>query len=131
MMGLVIEHAGQHVPDLRLHLPIALSGPIGDLALQLFVAERVHQPDHVLIFGHSRRAQIVEFVVHAAGHSGIDLYCEDTPGRARRRLEKLGKAWRLSCKSYGGELRSFDIEPAAPDISRSLNLLREQRNGAR
>ncbi len=30
-----------------------------------------------------------------------------------------------------GELRTFDIEPAAPDISRSLNLLREQRDGAR
>ena len=30
-----------------------------------------------------------------------------------------------------GELRSFDIEPERPDISRSLNLLRAQRNEAR
>jgi len=30
-----------------------------------------------------------------------------------------------------GELRSFDVDPEPPDISRSLNLLREQRNEAR
>jgi uroporphyrin-III C-methyltransferase len=30
-----------------------------------------------------------------------------------------------------GELRTFDIDPDAPDISRSLNLLREQRNETR
>jgi uroporphyrin-3 C-methyltransferase len=30
-----------------------------------------------------------------------------------------------------GELRSFDVDPDPPDISRSLNLLREQRNEAR
>jgi uncharacterized protein HemX len=30
-----------------------------------------------------------------------------------------------------GELRSFDIDPDKPDISRSLNLLREQRNETR
>jgi uroporphyrin-3 C-methyltransferase len=30
-----------------------------------------------------------------------------------------------------GQLRSFDVDPQAPDISRSLNLLREQRNEAR
>jgi uroporphyrin-III C-methyltransferase len=30
-----------------------------------------------------------------------------------------------------GQLRTFDVDPDAPDISRSLNLLREQRNEAR
>ena len=30
-----------------------------------------------------------------------------------------------------GELRTFDIDPDPPDISRSLNLLREQRNETR
>jgi uncharacterized protein HemX len=30
-----------------------------------------------------------------------------------------------------GELRSFDVDPERPDISGSLRLLREQRNGAR
>ena len=38
----------------------------------------------------------------------FDLYVMDTPGKARQKMEALARAWRLSCRSYGGVVRGPD-----------------------
>jgi len=78
------------------------AGPLADLA-PLEVAKRTR-----VVGTGSKRRTVEEYVVRAAEHSDIDLYCEDSPGRARQRLERLGKAWRLACKSYGGGVREAE-----------------------
>jgi hypothetical protein len=48
----------------------------------------------------------VEYVVNPAVHSNIDFYILSTPGKARRKMEDLARAWRLPCRSYGGTVRA-------------------------
>lgn len=49
---------------------------------------------------------VVEYVVNASAHSKIDLYVLETPGKARRKMGALARAWRLPCRSYGGVVRA-------------------------
>jgi hypothetical protein len=46
-----------------------------------------------------------EFEVRAQGGDRLVLRSFGTPGRARRELERLARAWRLPAKSHGGEVR--------------------------
>jgi hypothetical protein len=78
------------------------SGPLDDLG-PLAVSRRAH----VLSTGEERRT-VVEYVVSPAAHSKIDLYVRATPGKARRKMEALGRAWRLPCRSYGGAVRAAE-----------------------
>lgn len=43
-----------------------------------------------------------------AAHSKIDLHILSTPGKARQRMEALGRAWRLPCRSLGGAVRAVE-----------------------
>jgi len=55
-----------------------------------------------------KRRTIIEYVVRAAVHSNVDLYVMKTPGKARQKMEGIGRAWRLPCKSLGGAVRPPD-----------------------
>ena len=55
-----------------------------------------------------KRRTIIEYVVRAAVHSNIDLYVMKTSGRTRQKMEGIGRAWRLPCKSLGGAVRQPD-----------------------
>jgi hypothetical protein len=54
------------------------------------------------------RRTYIEYVVVAAIHSQIDLYSARSAGKARRRMESLGRAWRVPCRSLGGAVRNAD-----------------------
>jgi hypothetical protein len=72
------------------------SGPLDSLG-PLVVQRRTR-----LAGSGDNKRTVVEYVVHAAEHSRIDLYVTDTPTEARRRMQRLARSWRVSCKSYGG-----------------------------
>jgi hypothetical protein len=55
-----------------------------------------------------KRRTIVEYVVLTEAHADADLYVEKTAGKARRRMEALGQAWHLPCRSFGGAVRAAD-----------------------
>lgn len=56
----------------------------------------------------NNRKTRIEYVVSAAVHSKLDLYSMSTSSKARRKMESLARAWRLSCRSLGGAVRSPD-----------------------
>jgi hypothetical protein len=56
----------------------------------------------------NRQKTTIEYVVHAAAHSNLDLYSERSAGQARRRMESLARAWRVSGRSLGGAVRGPD-----------------------
>jgi len=72
------------------------SGPLDSLG-PLVVQRRTR-----LAGSGDNKRTVVEYAVHAAEHSRIDLYVTDTPTEARRRMQRLARSWRVSCKSYGG-----------------------------
>ena len=78
------------------------SGPLDGLG-PLAVSKRIR-----LTGTSSNQRTVVEYVVNPAAHSKIDLHILATPGKARRKMEDLGRAWRLPCRSYGGEVRAAD-----------------------
>lgn len=49
-----------------------------------------------------------EYAVVAAAHSKIDLFVTNTPGKARQKMERLARAWRLPCQSEGGAVRAAE-----------------------
>ena len=80
------------------------SGSLDDLGpLAVTRRERV-------VGSRDKRQTIVEYVVNATTttHGRIDLHVEDTAGQARRKMERLGRRWQLSCQSLGGEVRAAD-----------------------
>ncbi len=78
------------------------SGPLDDLG-------PLEVKEHVRVTGseNNRKTSIV-YVVSAAVHSKLDLYSMDTAGKARRKMESLARAWRVSCRSLGGAVRNAD-----------------------
>ncbi len=76
------------------------SGPLDALA-PLSVSRRTRQ-----IRTKNGRRTVVEYVVNAGAHSSVDLFVTGSPGRARQKLESLGRAWHLPCISLGGDLRA-------------------------
>jgi hypothetical protein len=54
------------------------------------------------------RKTYIEYVVVGAVHSQVDLYSERTAGKARRKMEKLARAWGVPGRSLGGAVRSAD-----------------------
>ena len=50
----------------------------------------------------------VEYLLVGAVHSQVDLYTARSAGKARRRMEKLARAWGLPCRSLGGVVRRPD-----------------------
>jgi hypothetical protein len=53
-----------------------------------------------------RRRTRYHFVIRGQGGEGLDLRSFETPGKARRELERMARAWRLPAKSHNGELRA-------------------------
>jgi len=51
---------------------------------------------------------LVQYIVSAAIHSQIELCQVRSAGKARRRMEKLARAWGLPSRSLGGDLRKAD-----------------------
>ena len=85
------------------------SGPLDELG-PLAVSRRTRD------LGNSdKRRTIVEYVVSPAAHSKIDLHLLATPGKARQKMEVLARAWRLPCRSFGGDVR------AAADLDTPLH----------
>ena len=76
------------------------SGPLDDLG-PLAVSRRTRVSG-----GSDDRRTVVEYVVNPAVHSKIDFHVLDTPGRARRKMEDLARAWQLPCRSLGGAVRA-------------------------
>jgi hypothetical protein len=58
---------------------------------------------------------VAEYVVSPAGHPDLDFFVTDTAGKARQRMEKVARAWRLSCRSFEGSVREAD------DLDRPLH----------
>ena len=87
----------------------AAAGPLDELApLVASVRTRVTGT------GRSSRT-VTEYVVKPTAHSKVDLYVTRTPEAARRKMEALARAWRLSCRSMGGGVR------AAEDLDKALH----------
>lgn len=57
----------------------------------------------------------VRYLVRPAAHGSIDLYDMPTAGKARLKMDALGRAWGLSCQSLGGQVR------AAADLGKPLH----------
>ena len=54
------------------------------------------------------RKTYIEYVVVGAVHSQVDLYSGRTAGKARRKMERLARAWGLPGRSLGGAVRGAD-----------------------
>lgn len=87
----------------------AAQGPLEELApLVASVRTRVTGT------GRSSRT-VTEYVVKPTAHSKLDFYVTRTPEAARRKMERLARAWRLPCRSMGGAVR------AAEDLDKPLH----------
>lgn len=76
-------------------------------ALDAFGPLSVNRGSHVEhhIFPHT----VIHYVVSAALHPNIDLFVASTASRARRKMDRLGRVWRLPCRSFGGPVRSANV----------------------
>jgi hypothetical protein len=50
----------------------------------------------------------VTYIVRSAVHAEVDLYLAGSAARARRKMEKMARAWGLPCRSLGGAVRAAD-----------------------
>lgn len=91
-------------PDARTYVVVRSgkrsgSGPLEELG-PLAVSRRTRE-----VGSTEKRRTVVEYVV-GASHSKIDLHVMSTAGKARQKMEALGHAWRLPCRSLGGVVRA-------------------------
>ena len=50
----------------------------------------------------------VRYTVKPAGFGFLALYSMKSPGRARRKMERLARRWRVSCRSLDGPVRAYE-----------------------
>ena len=50
----------------------------------------------------------VSYVVKPAGTGYLELYSMGSPGRARQKMEKLARKWKVSCRSMDGPVRAAE-----------------------
>jgi hypothetical protein len=87
----------------------AAEGPIEDLG-PLVASERTR-----LVGTGSSARTVTEYVVKPTADSKLDFYVTRTPEAARKKMERLARAWRLPCRSMGGAVR------AAEDLDKPLH----------
>jgi len=79
------------------------SGPLDDLG-PVAVHTRVYTPAP----DRKDQRRSISYVVRAAVHSQIELCTVRSAAKARRRMESLGRAWHVPCRSLGGAVRGPD-----------------------
>ena len=76
------------------------SGPLDDLG-PLEVKTSIYRPA-----GRRSGTPLIQYMVCAAVHSQIDLCMVRSPGKARRKMEALARAWGVPSRSLGGTVRA-------------------------
>jgi len=78
------------------------SGPLDDLgplAVKTYIYRPADRPS---------ASPLIRYMVCAAIHSQIDLCMVGSAGKARRKMEKMARAWGVPSRSLGGAVRASD-----------------------
>ena len=78
------------------------SGPLDDLG-PLEVKTSIYRPAD-----RPSATPLIQYMVCAAVHSQIDFCMVRSPGKARRKMEALARAWGVPSRSLGGAIRRSD-----------------------
>jgi hypothetical protein len=78
------------------------AGPLDDLG-PLEVKTYIYRPAD-----RPSASPLIRYMVCAAIHSQIDLCMVRSPGKARRKMEALARAWGVPARSLGGAIRQAD-----------------------